>query len=109
MTPKLLLFEGTHKTDQFGQIFLTDTIDVSQYNRVSFEIEPEVGSNNTMQVEILHGKLSGWTLGQAMVTFSMTDPIRIRSFEVIAPEISVFLTGGTPNTDVSLQAWLFLK
>ena len=33
----------------------------------------------------------------------------IHSFEVVGPEFSVVITGGTPNTDVPIQAWLFLN
>ena len=109
MATKMTSYFQTFKTDQAGQIFMTGILDVHAYRKVNLEIIqwPHVPVN--MAVSCMMGKLSGSTLAQTVAEFPLGTTSVIHSFEVVGPEFSVVLTGGTPNTDVPIQAWIFLN
>jgi hypothetical protein len=107
-TPTLETYFQSFKTDNLGQIFLTGILDVQAYNSIDLEIIqwPHAAVSMTVLCDI--GKLSGTTLGQTIAQFPLGTAGQIHSFDVIGPEFSVILTGGPANTDVPIQAWVFL-
>jgi hypothetical protein len=106
--PELKTYFKTFKTDHLGQIFLTDILNVQDFDKVSVEIIQWPHTAVQMSVQCMMGKLSGSTLGQVLGQFPLGTTAQIHAFDVIGPEFSVVLTGGTPNTDVPIQAWVFL-
>jgi len=108
MPTKLNTYFQTFKTDHLGQIFMTGILDVQPYNKVNVEIIQWPHAPVSMTVSCTMGKLSGATLGQVVSQFPLGTAGIIHALEVIGPEFSVILTGGTPNTDVPIQAWVFL-
>ncbi len=109
MPTKLNTYFQTYKTDNLGQIQLTGILDVQAYGKVNLEIIqwPHVPVN--MTVTCAMGKISGSTVAQNVGQFPLGTTGTIHTFEVIGPEFSVWLTGGTPNTDVPIQGWVFLN
>lgn len=108
-TPVLHNYFQTFKTDKLGQIFLTGIINVEGFSSINVEIIqwPHVGV--TMSVTCDIGKISGQTLAQSVAQFPLGTTAQIHTFPVIGPEFSVVLTGGPANTDVPIQAWVFLR
>jgi hypothetical protein len=109
MATKLYTYFQTFKTDHLGQIFLTSILDVQAYSKVNLEIIQWPHVPVSMTVSCSMGKLSGETLAQSVGQFSLGTAGLIHTFEIIGPEFSVVLTGGTPHTDVPIQAWVFLN
>jgi len=107
-TPELKTCFQTFKTDALGQIFLTGILNVEAYGKVNIEIIQWPHAPVTMTVSCAMGKLSGQTLAQTISQFSLGTAGQIHSFDVIGPEFSVVLTGGPPNTNVPIQAWVFI-
>ncbi len=103
----LKTFFQTFTTDQLGQIFLTGPLNVEAFSKVNLQILAEAAVNMTVECDM--GKISGETLAQPVgqLALELSDP-QIHTFDVIGPEFSVALTGGPPNTDVPIQAWVFL-
>jgi hypothetical protein len=108
-TPKLLTYFQTFKTDPLGQIFITGIVDVKDYNKVNVEIIQWPHAAVTMTVSCDMGKLSGTTLAQVVGQFPLGTAGTIHTFNVVGPEFSVILIGGPANTDVPIQAWVFLN
>jgi hypothetical protein len=108
MAPKLNTYFQTFKTDPMGQIFMTGNLDVKPYNKVNVEVIQWPHAPVTMMVSCTMGKISGPTVAQVVGQFPLGTGGVIHTFEVIGPEFSVVLTGGPPNTDVPIQAWVFL-
>jgi hypothetical protein len=108
-TPILHTYFQTFKTDKLGQIFLTGILDVSQFSSVHVEIIQWPHAPVNMTVNCTIGKLSGQTLGQTVAQFSLGTAGQIHSINVTGPEFSLVLTGGPVNTDVPIQAWVFLR
>ncbi|HET6936429.1 MAG TPA: hypothetical protein VFI72_16420 [Candidatus Angelobacter sp.] len=106
--PELKTYFQTFKTDNLGQIFLTGILDVKHFNKVSVEIIQWPHTPVQMQVQCMMGKISGSTLAQYVDQFPLGTTARIHAFDVIGPDFSVVLTGAPPNTDVPIQAWVFL-
>jgi len=106
--PKLNTYFQTFKTDALGQIFMTGILNVEAYNKVNIEIIQWPHATVSMSVSCDMGKISGETLAQTVGQFALGTAGQIHSFNVIGPEFSVVLTGGPPNTDVPIQAWVFL-
>ena len=106
--PLLKTYFQTFKTDHLGQIFMTGILNVADYNKVNVEIIQWPHVAVTMTVTCDMGKLTGSTLGQAVGQFPLGTAGQIHTFDVIGPEFSVILTGGPPNTDVPIQAWVFM-
>jgi hypothetical protein len=44
-----------------------------------------------------------------MELFPLGGPILIHSYDVMGPELNVWVTGAPPNTAVDIQAWVFLR
>ena len=106
--PELKTYFQTFKTDHLGQIFMTGILNVEVYSKVNFEIIqwPHVAVAMTVTCDM--GKLSGSTLAQTVGQFTLGTAGTIHTFDVVGPEFSIVLTGGPPNTDVPIQAWVFL-
>jgi hypothetical protein len=109
MPAKLLTYFQTFQTDNLGQIFLTGILDVQEYQKVNLEIIPGAGSPVAMTVNCNMGKISGQTLSASVGTFPLAMQAVIHTFPVVGPDFTVVLTGGTPNTSVPIQAWVFLN
>lgn len=106
--PELKTYFKTLKTDHLGQIFLTGILDVKDFNKVSVEIIQWPHTAVQMTVQCMMGKITGTTLAQLVAQFPLGTTAQIHAFDVIGPEFSVVLTGAPPNTDVPIQAWVFL-
>ena len=108
-TPVLKTYFQTFKTNSLGNIDLTGILDVSAYGKVNLEIIQWPHAAVTMTVLCIMGKISGTTLAQAVAQFPLGTAGQIHTFNVVGPEFSVTLTGSPPNTDVPIQAWVFLN
>ena len=108
-TPQLKTYFQAFKTDNLGQIFMTGVLNVQDYNKVNLEIIQWPHAAVSMPVMCNMGKISGTTLAQTLAQFPLGTAGQIQSFSVVGPEFSVVLTGGPPNTDVPIQAWVFLN
>jgi len=106
--PVLKTYFHTFKTGQGGVIDLTGILDVRHFNKVSVEIIQGPHSTVPMNVVCCMGKISGSTLGQVLAQFPLATTAQIHAFDVIGPDFNVSLTGGPPNTDVPIEAWVFL-
>jgi hypothetical protein len=107
-TPVLHTYFQTFKTDNLGQFFMTGILDIQQFNSVNVEIIQWPHAAVNMSVSCSMGKISGLTLAQSVAQFPLGTAGQIHTFNVIGPEFSVVLTGGPANTDVPIQAWVFL-
>ncbi len=107
--PQLNTYFKTFTTDRLGQIDVTGILNVEAYRKVSVEITQFPHVAVSMTVSCAMGKLSGVTLAQSVGQFALGTAGQIYTFEVVGPEFSVLLTGGPPNTDVPIQAWVFLN
>jgi len=106
--PELKTYFQTFKTDHLGNIFLTGILDVKLFNKVSFEIIQWPHAPVSMTVQATMGKISGSTLAAGIDSFPLGTTANIHAHDVIGPDFSLVLTGGPPNTDVPIQAWVFL-
>jgi hypothetical protein len=107
-TPQLKTYFKTFKTDHLGQIVLTGILDVQAFDKVSLEIIQWPHVPVSMTVQTYMGKISGTTLSQVIDHFALGTVATIHAYNVIGPDLNVVLTGGPPNTDVPIQAWVFL-
>jgi hypothetical protein len=107
-TPQLKTFFKKFRTDHLGQIQLTGILNIRPFDFVNLEIlnYPNPMPNLTCAVQM--GKLSGTTLGQEIEAFSLSGPTLIHTYDVIGPELAVWVLGAAPQTDVDIQAWVFL-
>jgi len=62
-----------------------------------------------MNVTCYMGKISGVTLSETVGQFPLGTTAAIHTFNVVGPEFNLAITGGPPNTDVPIQAWVFLN
>jgi len=108
-TPTLITYFKTFKTDPLGQIFMTGPLNIEAFNKVNVEIIQWPHVAVSMNVLCDMGKISGDTLAQTVGQFPLGTAGQIHTFAVVGPEFSIILTGGPPNTDVPLQAWVFLN
>jgi hypothetical protein len=106
--PVLHTYFQTFKTDSLGQIFLTGILNVGGFNSINLEIIQWPAAAVSMSVSCDIGKISGQTLAQSVAQFPLDTTAQIHTFPVIGPEFSVVLTGGPANTDVPIQAWVYL-
>ena len=108
--PQLHTYFNTYTTDHLGQIFLSGILNVEAHNKVNVEINqwPQASTPITMTVNCTMGKISGPTLAQNVGQFPLSTDAVIQTYDVVGPEFSLVLTGGPPNTDVPLQAWVFV-
>jgi hypothetical protein len=109
MSPKLITYFQTFETDRSGHISVTGILDVQAYSKVHLEIIQWPHAPVNMTVSCAMGKISGTTLAQSVGQFPLGTDAVIHTFEVTGPEFSVVLTGGTPDTEVPIQAWVFLN
>jgi len=77
-------------------------IDVTGFRRVSILI----GSTNASSCVMYMGKISGTTLSQS---FSVPLDAMIHTFEVIGPQMNLWLMGGKPNAIENVQLWVYLR
>ncbi len=94
-------------TDAHGQIQVTGILDIKDYQLAHLEIIQHPGAVPNLTVEVHMGKISGSTLAQVVGSFPL-GAAAIHTFNVVGPEMAVWVRGGPPNTAVQLQAWLFL-
>jgi hypothetical protein len=107
-TPQLNSYFKTFKTDSDGRIEVTGILNVEAYNSIDFMIIQWPHANVTMSLTADIGKISGATLAQSAASFQLGTTATIHSVKVIGPEFSLTLLGGPVNTDVPIQAWVFL-
>ena len=109
MANKLLTYFDTVKTDNLGQVFLTGILNVEDYGKVNLEIIqfPHAAVNMTVTCDM--GKISGTTLSESVGQFPLGTTAQIHTFDVVGPEFSVVLVGGSPETEVPIQGWVFLN
>ena len=106
---KLFNFVDTPATiaySQFGEAQVPlDTnpiIDVTGYRRVNVRI----GQTKATSFSLYMGKISGSTL--SVETMRPIDNA-IHSFEVVGPEIGLWLKGGTPRSREKVQLWVYIR
>jgi hypothetical protein len=107
--PILNKYFQTFTTDALGQIFPTGILNVENFNQVDVEIIQWPHAAVSMTVTCAMGVLSGTTLASTVGQFPLGTTGQIHTFNVIGPEFSVVLTGGTPSTSVPIQGWVFLR
>ena len=78
------------------------SIDVSGFRKLSVRI----GSTRATSFRIAMGKISNTTLAYP---FDLPRNQRINTFDVVGPEMSLWLRGGPPNTTETVQLWLYLS
>jgi len=107
--PQLNTYFKTFKTDHLGQIFMSGILNIEAFNKVNVEITqwPHAAVNMTVMCNM--GKITGQTLAQTVGQFPLGTAGQIHTFNVVGPEFTVVLTGGPPDTDVPIQAWIFLN
>ena len=90
--------EGTVPLDpsSFGPI------DVIGFRRVSIMI----GATKAHSCIIHMGKISGSTLAGK---FDVPLNHEVHTFEVVGPQMSIWLKGGPPNSNEKVQLWVYLK
>jgi hypothetical protein len=107
--PVLTKYFSTYKTNAQGNIFLTGIINVQDFSQINFEIVQVPVVSVSMTVSCMIGVLSGTTLAQNLATFPLNQAAQIHTFNVVGPEFTIDLIGGPPNTNVPIQAWVFLR
>ncbi len=89
-----------------AQVILDPTtggvIDVSGYRRISVRIGPTKATSFSVFI----GKISGATLSQEC---NLPVDNKIHTFEVVGPQMALFLIGGTANSDENVQLWVYLS
>ena len=106
--PQLITYFRTFKTDHLGQILMSGILNIEAFSKVDIEIIQWPQAPVDMTVFCTMGKITGRTLAQNVGHFPLGTTAQIHTFDVVGPEFSVVLTGGPPDTDVPLQAWVFL-
>src|SRR5829696_3802300 len=93
--------------NQFGGALVnlnppTRIIDIRQFRRASICI----GSTSASSFWVSIGKISGPTL-----SMGHTRPVdgNIHTFEVVGPEMALWLLGGTPNSQEQVELWVYLR
>ena len=107
-TPQVKTFFKKFTSDQFGQIQLTGIISIKTFETVNLEVLNFPNPIPNLTVAVHMGKISGSTLAQEIDHFGLGGPTLIHSYDVIGPDLAVWITGAPPNTDVEIQAWVFL-
>jgi hypothetical protein len=77
-------------------------ISVAGYRKVSVMI----GTTRATSFSVIMGKGNGASLAQAF-TRSITQ--NIQTFDVVGPEMSLWLRGGPPNATEQVQLWIYLS
>jgi hypothetical protein len=110
---RVLKYFGRYTSDRLGQIELTGILDIRDFHTVNLEIDARYpGQARNLKVRVITGKISGTTFAVSLDHFTLDfrqfGHLRIHSYDVIGPELVVWILGATPNTDVDVQAWVFL-
>jgi hypothetical protein len=108
MAHQLKTYFKKFKTNQVGDIDLTGILNVVDYRKVNVCVIQGPHEPDIMTVECRMGKLSGQTLCQVVGQFPLRAAPHVHTFDVVGPEFSIDLTGGTHYTNVNIQAWVFL-
>lgn len=77
-------------------------IDMSGFRRVSVMI----GNTKAKSCKIYMGKISGPTLAGK---FDVPLDHEIHTFEVVGPQMTLWLTEGPPNSSEQVKLWVYLK
>ena len=77
-------------------------IDISGFRRINIRI----GSTKAKTFSVFIGKNSGATLSQ---DFNQPIDNQTHTFEVIGPQMNLFLKGGPPNSQEKVQLWVYLR
>jgi hypothetical protein len=107
-TPQLKTYFKKVTSDQFGQIQLTGILNIKPFDKVNLEIINFPNPIPNLTVAVHMGKISGSTLSQEIEHFALGGPTLIHSYDVIGPDLAVWVLGAPPNSDVDIQAWVFL-
>ena len=107
-TPQLKTYFKKFKSDQFGQIQMTGILNIKPFHKVNLEIINFPNPIQNLTVAVHMGKISGQTLSQEIEHFALGGPVLIHTYDVIGPELAVWVMGAPPNTNVDIQAWVFL-
>jgi hypothetical protein len=110
-SPQVLTYFRTYVSDKFGQIELTPILDISSYHTVNLEIIAGTShqSKRSLRVQVYMGKIQGTTLSQVTDNYAIEiSRTRIHSYDVIGPDLVVWIQGAPANTSVDVQAWVFL-
>lgn len=106
---KLYDFVDTPATiiySQFGEAQVpldTDPIvDVTGFRQVNVQI----GQTKATSWSLYMGKISGATLS---VENARSVDNAIHTFDVVGPEIALFLKGGTPKSREKVELWVYLR
>jgi len=99
------------KSDSFGQLRLVDTLDVSQFHTVNFELLPNSLFVVKATIEVdMGGVVASSTLGQTIDRFPLIQGhTQIHSYDVVAPNFWVWVLGLPPNKTFDFQVWIFLQ
>jgi len=75
---------------------------LEEFRQVSFRI----GSTKASSFNMFMGKISGPTLSTRYI--GPIDDV-IHTFEVVGPEMTLFLMGGAPRSKEQVQLWVYLR
>ena len=75
---------------------------IAGYRKVSVMI----GSGHATSFSVVMGKIGGGTAAQE---FSRPVGGNIQTFDVVGPEMALWLRGGTPGRSESVELWVFLS
>jgi hypothetical protein len=108
--PQVLTYFRTYVSDKYGQIEVTPILDISSYRTANLEITAGIRLQPTkrLRIQVYMGKIQGTTLSQMIDAFTSGMRVRIHSYDVIGPDLLVWLQGAPANTKVDVQAWVFL-
>jgi hypothetical protein len=107
-TPQLKTYFKKFKSDQLGRIQMTGILNIKPFNKVNLAIINFPNPIQNLTVAVNMGKISGQTLAQEIEHFALGGPVLIHTYNVIGPELAVWVKGAPPNTNVDIQAWVFL-
>jgi hypothetical protein len=109
-TPVLKTYKKKFTSDAHGRVRLTGAgaLDIKEFSQADLEIVNFPNPLPNLMVSVYMGKISGWTLAQVVETFPLSGSTVIHTYPVIGPEMTVWVLGAPPNTDVEIQAWVLL-
>jgi hypothetical protein len=80
----------------------SNIISTTGYRKVNIRI----GTTSATSIMVNMGKISGPTLSQM---FTQTMSQKIHTYDVVGPEMVLWLTGGPPNKTEKVQLWVYLS
>jgi hypothetical protein len=107
-TPQLKTYFKKFKSDPHGQVQMTGILNIKSFAKVNLEIINFPNPLPNLTVAVHMGKISGSTLSQEIDHFALSGPTLIHTYEVVGPDLAVWVLGAPPSTDVEIQAWVFL-